>query len=197
MKTTQPDLFTNVNSHKLTPHSSISQTLSSLGVIMNLEKGGRVALERMVDAYGYTTRQALCDHLGVSKSTLATRYMRDSFPSEWVIQCALETAVSLNWLVTGTGLKYEKDTSDLISIKKCKIIDGAVNQSSYLMFDKAFLPTELTSPIFIQDHEKSYIADETFLDISDGKFLIQVDNKFSIREIAQIPNNRVKVINDS
>ena len=164
---------------------------------MNLEKGGRAAIERMVDAYGYTTRQALCDHLGVSKSTLATRYMRDSFPSEWVIQCALETGVSLNWLVTGTGLKYEKDTSDLISIKKCKIIDGAIYQSSYLMFDKAFLPTELTSPIFIQDHEKSYLADETFLDISDGKWLIQVDNKFSIREIARIPNNRVKVINDS
>lgn len=87
---------------------------------MNLEKGGRAAIERMVDAYGYNTRQALCDHLGVSKSTLATRYMRDSFPSEWVIQCALETGVSLNWLVTGNGLKYEKDTSDLISIKKTK-----------------------------------------------------------------------------
>ncbi|EIN3471841.1 helix-turn-helix domain containing protein, partial [Shigella flexneri] len=52
---------------------------------MNLEKGGRGAIERMVEAYGFKTRQALCDHLGISKSTLATRYMRDSFPAEWVI----------------------------------------------------------------------------------------------------------------
>lgn len=62
---------------------------------MNLEKGGRGAIERMVEAYGFKTRQALCDHLGISKSTLATRYMRDSFPAEWVIQCALETAPRL------------------------------------------------------------------------------------------------------
>ncbi|WP_204579013.1 helix-turn-helix domain-containing protein, partial [Citrobacter cronae] len=26
-----------------------------------------------------------------SKSTMANRYLRDSFPAEWVIQCALET----------------------------------------------------------------------------------------------------------
>lgn len=37
---------------------------------MNLEKGGLGAIERMVQAYGFETRQALCDHLGVSKSTL-------------------------------------------------------------------------------------------------------------------------------
>ncbi|MDA7147119.1 helix-turn-helix domain-containing protein, partial [Escherichia coli] len=35
----------------------------------------------MVKAYGYKTRQALADHLGISKSTLATRYMRDIFPA--------------------------------------------------------------------------------------------------------------------
>lgn len=34
---------------------------------MNLEKGGRGAIERMVEAYGFKTRQALCDHLGISK----------------------------------------------------------------------------------------------------------------------------------
>lgn len=32
---------------------------------MNLEKGGRGAIERMVEAYGFKTRQALCDHLGM------------------------------------------------------------------------------------------------------------------------------------
>lgn len=72
---------------------------------MSLEKGGRGAIERMVEAYDLKTRQALCYHLGISKSTLATRYMRDSFPAEWVIQCALETNSTLQWLTTGEGLK--------------------------------------------------------------------------------------------
>lgn len=62
---------------------------------MNLEKGGRGAIERMVEAYGFKTRQALCDHLGISKSTLATRYMRDSFPAEWVISAPLKQAPHL------------------------------------------------------------------------------------------------------
>lgn len=57
---------------------------------MDLDKGGRGAIERMVEVYRFTTRKALCEKLGVSKSTLATRYTRDSFPSDWVIQCALE-----------------------------------------------------------------------------------------------------------
>ncbi|WP_442980184.1 helix-turn-helix transcriptional regulator, partial [Salmonella enterica] len=68
---------------------------------MNFDTGGRGAIERMVEAYGFTTRQALSNRLGISKSTLANRYMRDSFPAEWVIQCCLETGVSLSWLVTG------------------------------------------------------------------------------------------------
>ncbi len=37
---------------------------------MNLEKGGRGAIERMVEAYGFKTRQALCDHLAYRKAPL-------------------------------------------------------------------------------------------------------------------------------
>ncbi|WP_228706637.1 helix-turn-helix transcriptional regulator [Klebsiella pneumoniae] len=56
---------------------------------INPNQGGKAAIERLVKAYGFTTRQALADHLGVSKSTLANRYMRDTFPADWIIQCAL------------------------------------------------------------------------------------------------------------
>lgn len=110
---------------------------------MNLEKGGREAIERMVEAYGYTTRQALCDHLGVSKSTLATRYMRDSFPAEWVIQCALETGASLKWLVSGEGVKFESNKSDVVIVPKKNLLDGKMLDASHLLFDKAFCPMTL------------------------------------------------------
>lgn len=85
---------------------------------MDFSQGGKKAIERMVEAYGFTTRQALCEQLGISKSSLATRYMRDSFPSDWVIQCALETGVNIKWLVTGLPPKHEYLTSDIINIQK-------------------------------------------------------------------------------
>ncbi len=77
---------------------------------INPNKGGKAAIERLVEAYGFTTRQALADHLEVSKSTLANRYLRDTFPADWIIQCALETGTSLKWLTTGQGLKQSSLT---------------------------------------------------------------------------------------
>ncbi|WP_367298880.1 helix-turn-helix transcriptional regulator [Hafnia alvei] len=78
---------------------------------MDLTNGGRGTIERMVQAYGFKTRQQLCDQLGVSKSTLATRYMRNSFPSDWVIQCALETGLPLHWIAFGAG--PQQDVGDI------------------------------------------------------------------------------------
>ncbi|HBJ1429009.1 TPA: helix-turn-helix domain containing protein, partial [Escherichia coli] len=98
---------------------------------MNLEKGGRGAIERMVEAYGFKTRQALCDHLGISKSTLATRYMRDSFPAEWVIQCALETGTSLEWLTTGQGSKESSQKENTKEIERKILSSGKLLPDGY------------------------------------------------------------------
>ncbi|MEH2761096.1 helix-turn-helix transcriptional regulator, partial [Klebsiella pneumoniae] len=57
-------------------------------------------------AYGFNTQIALVEHLQASKSTMANRMLRDSFPADWVIQCALETGISLLWLITGQGEMY-------------------------------------------------------------------------------------------
>ncbi|WP_433689885.1 helix-turn-helix transcriptional regulator [Kosakonia cowanii] len=74
---------------------------SRFGIYMDLRRGGKAAIERMLEAYGFTTKQALCQQLEISSSTLANRYLRDTFPADYVIQCALETGASLQWLVTG------------------------------------------------------------------------------------------------
>jgi len=84
---------------------------------MDFKTGGQKVIERLVEVYGFTTRQVLCDHLGVSKSTLATRYMRDLFPAEWVVQCALETGVELKWLTTGHGNMFNDRKSDIVEIE--------------------------------------------------------------------------------
>ncbi|ELI8304740.1 phage repressor protein CI [Yersinia enterocolitica] len=164
---------------------------------MDLNKGGRGAIERMVEAYGFTTRQALCDQLNVSKSTLATRYMRDSFPSDWVIQCALETGASLRWLTTGEGMMFEStQQTDIVQIPRQKLLDGKLYDSNFYMFDKAFLPDGLKDPVVILDGDVTYIADRQFDEVQDGKWAVNIEGKVSIRDIFRLPNSRVRIENE-
>lgn len=160
---------------------------------MDLEKGGRGAIERMVEAYGFTTRQALCDQLGVSKGTLANRYMRDSFPADWIIRCSLETGASLQWLTTGDGPIYEDAKTDVIALSKKKLMDGILLDSSFLMFDKAFLPDGLKRPEVVIDGNNTYIVENDFGEVVDGRWLVAIEGTKSIRDIVRIPIGRVKV----
>lgn len=160
---------------------------------MDFSQGGKKAIERMVEAYGFTTRQALCEQLGISKSSLATRYMRDSFPSDWVIQCALETGVNLKWLVTGLPPKHEYLTSDIINIQKIKLMDGVLLDAGTLMFDKVFIPDGLSSPSVISNGNSSYFIERDFTDVVDGDWLISIDGKHSIKQVIRIPDNKVKI----
>ncbi len=58
------------------------------------------ALDRVVDAYGFTMKMQLADHLGIAASSLSARYKRDVFPSDIVLQCVMETGADLQWLIT-------------------------------------------------------------------------------------------------
>lgn len=163
---------------------------------MDFNNGGRKAIERLVEAYGFQTRQALADHLGVSKSTLATRYMRDIFPSDWVITCALQTGASLTWLVEGTGPIFDIEKSDVLRIKKQKLIDGNLLDSGTVFFDKTILPQDIISPIILEIDKILYIADLSFSEIFDGQWLLSIDGKLSVRSVSRIPNNNIRVTKD-
>ena len=138
---------------------------------MDFNSGGKKAIERLVEAYGFGTRQALCDHLGVSKSTMATRYMRDIFPADWVIQCALETGTSLNWLTTGHGSKQASANTNTIEVEKYLLSDGALQKDGFYIFDKGFLPSTFKKPFVITDNNSEFICDKEFDDIRDGKWV--------------------------
>lgn len=96
---------------------------------MDFNSGGKKVIERLVEAYGFTTRQALCDHLGVSKSTMATRYMRDIFPADWVLQCAMQTGISLEWLSFGKGQKQITKLSNTSTIDRKMLLEGKLSES--------------------------------------------------------------------
>ncbi|HAS1784423.1 TPA: phage repressor protein [Enterobacter cloacae] len=167
---------------------------------MKLEKGGRGAIERMVEAYGFKTRQALCDHLGVSKSTLATRSMRDSFPAEWVIQCALENKVSLNWLVS--GVKAEEPTKagsqneNIIIVDIFKITKSELAKIDILTVDKRFVADGEKISFAIESHDSVILLSQEWSVIVDGIWLINLDGEITLRKIIKLPKKRVRVVNN-
>ncbi|HDL7600023.1 TPA: helix-turn-helix domain-containing protein [Yersinia enterocolitica] len=161
---------------------------------MDLRRGGQAAIDRMLEAYGFSTKQALCEQLGISASTLANRYLRDTFPADLVIQCALETGVSLRWLTTGEGVMYENAKQlDIVQIPRQKLLDGKLYDSNFYMFDKAFLPDGLKDPIVILDGDVTYIADRKFDEVQDGKWVVDIEGTISIRDIIRIPGGKVRV----
>jgi len=160
---------------------------------MDFKTGGQQVILRLVEAYGFSTRQMLCDHLGVSKSTLATRFMRDIFPAEWVIQCALETNASLKWLVSGVGPIFENGLSDLLTIPKSKLIDGKLHSCGYTLFDKSLFNEDFISPKVLIDNNSTYIIEAHFSAINDGLWLVSIDGNESLREITRLPSERIKI----
>ncbi|MFA9593616.1 phage repressor protein CI [Citrobacter telavivensis] len=160
---------------------------------INPNHGGKAAIERLVEAYGFTTRQALADHLEVSKSTLANRYMRDTFPADWIIQCALETGTSLNWLTTGQGLKLSSQTATTEELVKFRLTAGKMVKDGSYVFDASFLPTNLSSPIVVRDGRTTYICDQKFTEVLDGHWLINIDGTYSVRLITRLPKGMIKI----
>lgn len=163
------------------------------GIAINPNSGGKEAIDRLVKAYGFSTRQALCDHLGVSKSTMANRYMRDTFPSDWIIKCALETNVSLLWLTTGGGPVYEDARNEIVSIPSQLLLDGKLTDIKQTVFDTSILPAHLSKPLAIHDGAIIYLVDRYFEEVVDGKWLVQIEGKVSIRNLTRIPVSKVRI----
>ncbi|MGQ8841099.1 phage repressor protein CI [Serratia sp. TSA_7] len=163
---------------------------------MEFNQGAKAAIERMVEAYGVKTKLALCDALGVTASALSNRQVRDSFPAEYVLKCALDTGASLRWLTYGQGEMHEKNVvtaPSALAVPSKKLLSRQLHDGETLLLDKRFLPEEIKNPLVVIDGEIKYIATQAYDEIYDGVWIINIDNNISIRELTRIPNNRVHV----
>ncbi|EPV8395065.1 TPA: phage repressor protein CI [Klebsiella aerogenes] len=160
---------------------------------MDFSSGGKRVIERLVEAYGFSTRQALCDHLGVSKSTMATRYMRDIFPADWVLQCAIETGSSLEWLSFGEGIPKDIAKLDYHILPKKVLNDGKLEDDGYYIFDKLFLPKALNKAVVVSAENSDFVCEMEFDDVRDGKWLVNIDGEISFRTLTRLPGSRVHV----
>lgn len=153
-------------------------------------------LDRIIEAYGFTSKLMLAQHFDMAASSLSGRYRRGGFPSDMVVRCMAETRVSLEWLATGQGKKFDDDQLDIMKLPSKKLVDGQLYDSGYVMFDKVFfragtpLPIE---PICITDEKSQYILEQKFSEVFDGEWLVNIEGKISIRTLTRIPIKKVRV----
>lgn len=163
---------------------------------INFTKGGSDVLDRTIEAYGFSSKLALAEHLGIASSSLSMRYKRDIFPADIVVRCSLETGASLEWLTFGTGAPFDNQKVDVIKLSNYRLMNGQLVPASSVMFDKVMfkntapLPDE---PISVQDGDTYSIVDKKFADVFDGKWLVDIEGKISVRELTRIPIKKVRV----
>ncbi|MCA7001312.1 phage repressor protein CI [Dickeya solani] len=161
-------------------------------------KSSADVLDRVVEAYGFSMKMELAYHLGIAASSLSARYKRDVFPSDIVLQCVMETGVNLHWIVTGKGKKFENDKLDIPSIVRKELIGGEVNDDGYVILDSALFPPPKTEPrngflLFDATSQHQYVINPDFDDVYDGQWLVEIEDKTSIRTITRIPVKKVRV----
>lgn len=153
-------------------------------------------LDRIIEAYGFSSKIMLAEHFEMAASSLSGRYRRPGFPADMVVRCMAETGVTLEWLVTGKGKKFDNEELDILRLPKYKLIDGEEFEADIVMFDKILFKQGVPfpkDPIAIQDGQDYYIVDCQFGEVYDGKWLVKIDNKVSVRELTRMPMQRVRV----
>lgn len=163
---------------------------------LEFSKGGSEVLDRVIQAYGFTSKLALANHLEIASSSLANRYKRDFFPSDIVVRCIAETGATLEWLATGQGKKFNDEELDIMKMSRQKIVDGKLYDAGFLMLDKVtFLPGKPLpqNPMCVIDGYLQYIIEQDFSEVYDDEWLVEIEGKTSVRTLTRIPIKQVRV----
>ncbi|WP_373963094.1 phage repressor protein CI [Kosakonia sacchari] len=163
---------------------------------IDFEGDSAPVLDRIIDAYGFTSKLMLAQHFDMAASSLSGRYRRGGFPSDMAVRCMAETGVSLEWLATGQGKKFNDDQLDIMKLPRKKLVDGQLYESGYVMFDKVLFRAGLPlpeAPFCVQDDKAQYILDQKFDEVFDGEWLVNIEGKISIRLLTRIPIKKVRV----
>lgn len=153
-------------------------------------------LERIVEAYGFTSKLQLAEHFQMAASSLSARFKRGIFPADMVIRCVAETGAGLEWLSTGNGKKFDDEELDVLKLPRSKIVDGQMYEAGFYLLDKvSFLPGKSIpqDAICIIDSSTQYIVDRQFSEIYDDEWLVEIEGKVSIRTLTRIPVKKVRI----
>lgn len=162
-----------------------------------MSNGGKPVLRRIMEAYGFTLQKQLCDLLDISSGTVSTWVRRGYFPGDVVVACALDTGVSLQWLATGKGRQQEENgkSGSEISIPRKNLTSGVLTDVNTVCFDLSFIPHQIVEPNFIFSSSGAWIVDTGVVEISNGRWLLGIDGKYDVYDIALLPGRKINVTN--
>jgi len=175
---------------------------------IDFQNGAKEVLDRVLQAYGFSTKLALAEHLGIASSSLANRYSRGHFPSDIVIRCMADTQASLQWLATGEGespsatavtdAPQASPSAHLLSLPRQRLDGGKLPDLTDMTLEAAFfegwsiIPER---PLLVIDGQQQFIAEQLFSEIQDGDWLVSLEGQVSVRSLTRIPPGRVRVAN--
>lgn len=161
-----------------------------------ISNGGKPVLRRIMDAYGFKLQKQLCELLNISSGTVSTWVRRNYFPGDVVVTCALETGVSLEWLATGRG-KIFKNTSNAkegFELPRKSLSAGILLDSGTWFIDLSYIPHEFISPVIITSNSCSWIVDMDIKSISNGRWLLGIDEKYDVYDVTILPGRKINII---
>lgn len=154
------------------------------------------ALDRVVEAYGFNLKVELAEHLGIASSSLSSRYKREVFPADIVLQCSIETGANIDWLISGKGESFGKSAPMGSSIDRLKLIDGRLEDAGSLIFDFSLLNDDVASDqnlVSVKDKDVNYIVARGMDEIQDGHWLVEIEGKAGFRSLTRIPIRKLRV----
>lgn len=164
-----------------------------------MANGGKPVLRRILDAYGFTLQKQLCELLDISSGTVSTWIRRNYFPGDVVVTCALDTGVSLQWLATGRVYQESeaRKNFNLEAIARKSLNDGVLKDAGKWSCDLTFLLSNPSNPVFVSSNFGAWVVDIGIKSISNGRWLLGIDGKYDIYDVAIFPGNKVSVTNKS
>jgi len=160
-----------------------------------MANGGKPVLRRILDAYGFTLQRQLCELLDISSGTVSTWVRRNYFPGDVVVACALDTGVDLYWLATGKGNQCKKVSkeSKTDSIPRKNLAAGTLNDAGMWEVNLNFISHDISEPMFISSSNAAWIIDMNVGEISNGRWLLGIDGKYDVYDIALLPGRKISV----
>ncbi len=88
-------------------------------------------------------------------------------------------------------------SSDINIIKKKNLIAGALEEGGEWQVELSFLQAKPSSPIFVSSNTGSWLIDTDITSISNGRWLLGIDGKYDIYDVAIFPNKKISVTTPS
>jgi len=151
-------------------------------------------LDRICDAYGFSQKIQLANHFDIASSSLSNRYTRGAISYDFAAHCALETGANLRWLLTGEGQPFTSPApvENTKSIESFTLSEEILKNDGFLTIDSQFFIKPIANAIAVRAEGKLHFIDKQ-ASLSDGLWLVDIEDGISIRELTKLPGRKLHV----